>query len=155
MDEIKRRIKERRIMTIELLKEYLLKVYSKDTCYSKCIDNWNMDNPTLGHCAIVSLLVTDYFGGDIYKIKVDGISHYFNIINNQIIDLTSSQFNRDIDYTNRELKTRKEVLNSEETKYRYNLLKKRLELLLIDTIYNKKGICNSISQYYKLFKFRK
>lgn len=135
-------------MTIELLKEYLLKVYSKDTCYSKCIDNWNMDNPTLGHCAIVSLLVNDYFGGDIYKIKVDGISHYFNIINNQIIDLTSSQFNRDIDYTNRELKTRKEVLNSEETKYRYNLLKKRLELLLIDNDIQKCNLCNDMIEKF-------
>lgn len=80
-------------MTLEKLNEYLLKIYSKDTCYSKCMDDWNTDNLSLGHCAIVSLLVNDYFGGDIYKIKVDNISHYFNVINNEIIDLTKNQFN--------------------------------------------------------------
>lgn len=117
-------------MTLELLKEKLLKTYSKDTCYSKCREDWNIDNPTLGHCAIVSLLVNDYFGGDIYKTKVDNISHYFNIINNEIIDLTKDQFNKVINYTNKELKTREEVLDSKETLYRYNLLKERLELLL-------------------------
>lgn len=117
-------------MTLEKLNEYLLKIYSKDTCYSKCMDDWNIDNLSLGHCAIVSLLVNDYFGGDIYKIKVDTISHYFNVINNEIIDLTKNQFNKSIDYTNKELKTRKEMLNSEETLYRYNLLKERLELLI-------------------------
>lgn len=114
-------------MTLELLEKYLYKLYSKDTCYFVCRDNWSNDNPTLGHCAVVSLIVNDYFGGEIYKIKVDGIGHYFNVINNKIIDLTSNQFNKQINYDNRIKKTRKEMLEDKDTLLRYNLLKNKLE----------------------------
>lgn len=44
-------------------------------------------------CAITSLIINDYFGGDICKIYVDGINHYFNLIENNIVDLTKEQFN--------------------------------------------------------------
>ena len=114
-------------MTLELLTIYLNKIYSKDTCYPLCRDTWNIDNPTLGHCAIVSLIVNDYFGGEIYKVKVDGISHYFNIVNNEIVDLTANQFNKEIDYSNKELKVREEIFDNEDTVARYNLLKTRLQ----------------------------
>ena len=66
-------------MTINKIQNYLLEIYSKDTCYPSCRDDWNINNKTLGHCAIVALIINDYFNYDIYKIKVDGISHYFNI----------------------------------------------------------------------------
>jgi len=49
-------------------------------------------------CAITALIVNDYFGGEICKIHVDGISHYFNLISNKIIDLTFSQFECNINY---------------------------------------------------------
>ena len=52
-------------MTLEQLEKYLYKIYSKDTCYPLCRNDWDDANPTLGHCAIVSLLVNDYFGGKI------------------------------------------------------------------------------------------
>ena len=57
-------------MTLDKLELYLKNIYCVDTCYPKCRDNWNEDNPTLGHCAIVSLIINDYLGGKIYKIKV-------------------------------------------------------------------------------------
>lgn len=86
-------------MEIEKIEKILLNVYSKETCYPKCRDNWNDNNKTLGHCAIVALIINDYFGGKICKIKVDGISHYFNVIDNKVVDLTASQFNKKIDYS--------------------------------------------------------
>ncbi len=119
-------------MKLEQLQNYLCKVYSKDTCYPLCRDSWNSDNPTLGHCAIVSLIVNDYFEGEIYKIKVDGISHYFNIIDNNIIDFTSNQFNKEIDYNNKVKKDRLEILQDEDTLSRYKMLKMRLQLIIED-----------------------
>ena len=124
-------------MKLELLKEYLYKIYSKDTCYPLCKDEWDIDNPTLGHCAIVTLIVNDYLGGEIYKTKVNGISHYFNVIDNEIIDLTASQFNKQINYDNKIKKDRKEMLEDKDTLARYNLLKERLESILKENKYEK------------------
>ena len=135
-------------MTIKELEQKLYNIYSKETCYSKCREYWNKDNPTLGHCAIVSLIVNDYFGGEIYRIKLDGSSHYFNVINNKIVDLTKYQFNEDIDYENRELRNRKDIINNEETLYRYNLLKERLELLLLDEEIYKCDLCGDMVEKF-------
>ena len=86
-------------MNLDRLKEILNTLYSKETCYPECKNQWNENNKTLGHCAIVALLVNDYFDGNICKIKVNNISHYFNIIDDKIIDFTSDQFENDkIDY---------------------------------------------------------
>lgn len=114
-------------MTIELLKEKFNKIYAKDTCYPVCRDNWSENNPTLGHCAVVSLIVNDYFGGDLYKIKIDGVSHYFNFIDENIIDLTAAQFGKPIDYSGKIKKTRDEMLANEDTLMRYKLFKSRFQ----------------------------
>lgn len=112
-------------MNIENIKEALLQCYSKDLCYPKVQDNWNESNKCFGMCAISALIINDYFGGDICKIHVDGISHYYNFIDGNIIDLTSSQFNCDIDYKNYQIVERNKIL-TEDTKKRYNILKDRL-----------------------------
>lgn len=122
--------KRNNMITTKLLDKYLKQIYSKETCYPSCQDNWHVNNPSLGHCAIVALIVNDYFKGDIYKIKVEGISHYFNIIDNKIIDLTSNQFPNKINYSNRIIKSRDDILSDDNTRYRYNLLKSKLEELL-------------------------
>lgn len=122
-------------MTIDLFEKTLLDIYSVDTCSPLCKDIWSKDNPTMGHCAIVAILFYDYFGGEIYKNEVDGIVHYFNLIDNKIIDITSSQFNKEIDYSVKRKKEKDDILRIQETLYRYNLLKERLELAL-----TKKGV---------------
>lgn len=111
---------------INRLKVKLFKCYSKELCYPKVANNWNEKNKYYGMCAITSLIVNDYHGGDICKIHVDNISHYFNLINNEIVDLTSKQFNKDIDYSNYEIINREEMIANEDTLRRYNLLKDRL-----------------------------
>ena len=135
-------------MTLEQLQKYLYKVYSKETCYPSCRDGWSINNPTLGHCAIVSLLVNDYFGGEIYKIKANGISHYFNYIDNNVVDFTSKQFGMMIDYNNRVKKDREEILRDEDTLSRYNTLKMRLQLIFEDeNIYNC-NLCNDMVEKF-------
>lgn len=135
-------------MTLELLQKYLYKVYSKDTCYPACKDSWNDKNPTLGHCAIVSLIVNDYFGGEIYKIKVDGISHYFNLIDNNVVDFTSNQFNKKIDYNCKIKKDRLEILQDEDTALRYKMLKMRLQLIIEDEDIHKCNLCNDMIEKF-------
>lgn len=120
-------------MSIEDIKEILLNCYSKDLCYPKIQNKWNNNNKCFGMCAITSLIINDYFGGKICKIHVDNTSHYFNLIENNIIDLTSSQFDCDIDYSNYQIVDRSQMLN-EDTKSRYNKLKK----MIIKYIQNEK-----------------
>ena len=113
------------IVNIKNIQKVLLECYSKDLCYPKIQDDWNNENKCFGMCAITSLIINDYFGGDICKIHVDGISHYFNLIEDKIIDLTSSQFNHEIDYKNYQIINRQKILTN-DTENRYNILKTRL-----------------------------
>ena len=112
-------------MTIEKLEEILLKSYSSDTCYPKQKDDWNKNNPYLGQCKVTTLIVNDYFGGLIGKCKVDDVSHYFNIINNEIIDLTQKQFNTIPNYNNIDIIKREDMLDDNTIK-RYKILKDRV-----------------------------
>ena len=120
-------------MTIEKLKKTLLECYSKDLCYIKVQDRWNESNKTLGMCAITSLVVNDYFGGEIAKTKVGGISHYFNLIHNQIVDLTKEQFAKEINYEDYKIIDREKIL-TEDTNNRYQILKNKVEKKLLDEI---------------------
>lgn len=129
-------------MDIENIQKNLLECYSKDLCYPKVQDNWNEFNKCVGMCAITSLIINDYFGGDICKIHVNGISHYFNLIENRIIDLTSNQFKSNIDYIDYQIIDRKKIL-TEDTKNRYNFLKKKLINRLLKQIDEKVYSCNS------------
>lgn len=58
---------------------------------------WSRKNPLYGHCAVVAMVVSDLYGGDIVwaeAVKPDGSkeSHYFNLIHGVQYDLTAAQF---------------------------------------------------------------
>ncbi len=137
-------------MSIENIKEVLLECYSKDLCYPKVQNEWNDDNKCFGMCAITSLIINDYFGGDICKIYVDGISHYFNLIEDKIIDLTSSQFNCDIDYKNYQIVDR-EIILTDDTKHRCNVLKERLINKLLKQVDQEVFDCKSCDKLVDKF----
>ena len=120
-------------MTLENLNKALQDSYTKDLCYEKVRDEWTEENKTLGMCAITALVVNDYFKGDIAKIKVDGISHYFNIIDNKIMDFTKNQFKKVIDYKGYKIVNRKDIL-IEDTKNRYQRLKEKVIKILLQEI---------------------
>ncbi len=137
-------------MNINDLKEVLFKNYSKDLCYPKVQDKWSEENKCFGMCAITSLIVNDYLGGDICKIKVNDISHYFNLINQQIIDLTSSQFKDKIDYSSYKIIEKEQIL-TEDTKNRYLILKEKVIKDLLksvdEEIFNC-NLCNSLVEKF-------
>lgn len=133
-------------MNIENIQKVLLECYSKDLCYPKVQDDWNDNNKCFGMCAITSLIINDYFGGDICKIHVDEISHYFNLIDDKIIDLTSSQFNHEIDYKDYQIMDRQKILTD-----RYNILKARLIKELLKQVDEKVHSCKSCNKLVDKF----
>ena len=137
-------------MNIENIKEILSECYSKDLCYPKVQNEWNDNNKCFGMCAITSLIINDYFGGNICKIYVEGISHYYNLIEDKIIDLTSSQFNCDIDYTNYQITDREKIL-TDDTKNRYNILKERLVNKLLKRVDEEVFNCKSCDKLVDKF----
>lgn len=105
----------------------LQRAWSRETSYSKSAASWSPENPAVGQCAISSLVVNDALGGELAWVMVGDISHYFNVIDGEIIDLTSDQFGDVVvDYADYTVESRDSVLESDETQRRYALLKRRL-----------------------------
>ena len=116
-----------RLSGMSRLELRLSQVWSRDTSHESCAANWGEDNKATGQCAITSLIVNDLFGGRIAKTRVGDVSHYFNVIDGQVVDLTKSQFgDAAVSYDDREEKTRDEMLSDDDTSRRYELLKSRL-----------------------------
>ncbi|WP_426025269.1 YunG family protein [Brevundimonas sp. TSRC1-1] len=59
---------------------------------------WTRDNPALGQCSVTALVVNDLLGGRILKTRVGPNYHFYNLIDDTRIDLTSSQFGGQIAY---------------------------------------------------------
>ena len=137
-------------MNIENIQKVLLECYSKDLCYPKVQNKWNDENKCFGMCAITSLIINDYFGGDICKIHVEGISHYFNLVQDKIVDLTSSQFNHEIDYKDYQIIDRQKIL-TDDTKNTYHILKSKLIKALLKQIDEKIYSCKSCNKLVDKF----
>ncbi len=118
-------------MEIEVLKQLLSLSWEKETCSPGLRSEWNKENPSLGQCAITALIVNDMFGGKIMRCMASSGSHYYNLIDTQIIDLTVEQFLGEIpDYDNGEERTREYLLSNQNTKNRYLLLNKHLQKII-------------------------
>ena len=113
---------------LEELKKVIEVSWSKETCYPTLQDTWNNSNPSLGQCAITALIVNDFLGGKIMRTMQDGISHYYNLVNGKVIDLTVSQFDGIIpNYEVGEERTRDYLLSSSDTLSRYKILLKNVK----------------------------
>ena len=108
-------------MNIKKIKEILLELEEKDK------------NPYFKMDAIISLIINDYFGGNICKIYMNGVDHYFNLIKNNIIDLTENQFKCNIDYKKYQIVDRKEIL-IENVKINYEILKNSVTKKLLEKV---------------------
>jgi hypothetical protein len=142
-------------MNIEELRAYLTWCWDKDTCSQGQRENWTSENQTLGQCAITSLIVNDYFGGNIMRCIMPSGNHYFIEIDGNIIDLTVEQFQGEIpDYEHAEVRTREYLLSNPDTAHRYNLLNNRLQLIMEEDkkVIEKDVISNDFSGYYAYLK---
>lgn len=122
-------------MTLEKFQEIILKICKADTCNPP--EDWISENPTMGHCAIVSILAQELFGGIIVRVSLEGTpyekfkSHYLNVIDGKEYDFTLNQFESN-PYLNKERqeKNREYLLSNINTKKRYEILKNRFNLEL-------------------------
>jgi hypothetical protein len=122
-------------MDILELKRVLNQCYARDTAVPNSQSEWNENNRTLGHCAIVSLIVQDFFPSALIKRTLvnEKISHYFNEIDGEVFDLTAEQFcNISIPYDKAIDRTRDYLIQNDDTNKRYLLLKERVEEVILN-----------------------
>ena len=104
-------------------------------------ENWTSDNSAWGQCAVTSLIVNDYLGGEIVwanAILPDGreISHYFNKMGSVEKDFTRVQFpkgttiSQGIPEVKEFSSTRDYILSYPVTQQRYELLRQRVQEFL-------------------------
>lgn len=121
-------------INLQILEKALQNSWSAETSSS---DDWNIDNPTVGQCAVTACIVQDYLGGDIVNSIVTlpsgkEVSHYLNLVNGRYIDLTSQQFTEGAIFSNPIPKkksyssTREYCLSYEDTSNRYEILKAKV-----------------------------
>lgn len=92
---------------------------------------WTTQRPATGQCAVTALIVQQLLGGDLVRVlnpdrTGQPISHYFNVLpDGTELDLTRDQF--DIwNPTDRQVRSRRSVLDHPETLQRYARLTGRL-----------------------------
>lgn len=73
-------------------------------------NGWTAQDPAKNHCSVTSLIVHDYFDGDIVSTQTTGGTHFYNLIKGQRWDLTISQFAEPIPFADN-LSTRDAAMN--------------------------------------------
>lgn len=123
----------------ERFQETIVKSGSRETSANP--ERWVEDNSTLGHCAVVALLAQDMYGGELLRASLEGTefayarSHYWNLLPDGLeIDFTEPQFEGRRPNLIGEVRTREYLLSNEQTKFRYELLKKAFLLNLGKTL---------------------
>jgi hypothetical protein len=98
------------------------RVWSADT--SSPTNAWSPSNPAQNHCSITSLIVNDYFGGEILSTQTAGGTHFYNLIDGRRWDLTVSQFAEPVPYD--DTRSTREAALADTSPQKYELLKARL-----------------------------
>ncbi|MFZ2836261.1 MAG: hypothetical protein WAZ21_02990 [Candidatus Saccharimonadales bacterium] len=113
--------------------------WGPDTAFDK--DDWTVENSARGQCVISSLVVQDYFGGELLKYSVEGENlhetHYFNQLpDGTIVDTTKKQYTHRVSLTRKPASLegftsiREKRLSDNDTRLRYELLKSRVSSYL-------------------------
>jgi hypothetical protein len=108
-------------------------------------DLFAANEPAMGQCAPTSLVVQDYFGGEIVSTVVSASNvpeitstHFYNVIDSEIVDFTKVQFRKNAMFSESQDKIegfksiREYLLFHAPTKQRYELLKSRVAKLIDD-----------------------
>lgn len=119
-------------ITKEALRLILPKICDKET--TQAPTDWTPKNPLSGHCAVVSLVAQNLYGGDLLRASLEGTpcaamrSHYWNKLpEGTEEDFTRPQFGDTPPHTlEAVVRTRAYVLSNEDTKQRYKRLSLRL-----------------------------
>ena len=98
-------------------------IWSGDT--SSPTNAWSPSNIAKNHCSITSLIVQDYFGGEILCTRTSGGTHFYNVVDGKKWDLTVSQFDGPIPYD--DTASSREAALADTSPEKYALLASRLK----------------------------
>ncbi len=71
--------------------------WCKDSCSPSLRENWPNGNIAKGQCFVTALAVQEAFGGEIFELRLaEKEIHYYNVIDGEVIDLSSEQFGEHI-----------------------------------------------------------
>lgn len=110
------------------LYDILSNLWCLETCAPRLRIAWSKENITLGQCSITAFLAQDIFGGDVYGVLCPGGNyHCYNVVGNNVFDLTSEQFGDEkLDYSQGVKQNRETHFAKEEKRLRYEKLKSDL-----------------------------
>lgn len=103
--------------------------FGADTCYPPMKKDWANNPSSFGQCAVTSLIVQDYLGGEI--LYDEGKKHFWNRVDNLEIDFTHDQFLEDPGLKISRIRIREELLKTANTAQRYEILRKRVQMILL------------------------
>lgn len=111
---------------ISVVAEAIKACWIKET--SNQPEKWAATNPALGQCAVTSLIINELFGGIIIRGEMkNGQSHYWNLVGNDVIDLTKGQFNHDLSFERIMQTPSEKLLSNSDTAKRFEILSKKLK----------------------------
>ncbi len=71
----------------------LKKAWCKESCSPSLHENWPNGNIAKGQCFVTAVAVQETFGGEVFELHItEKEIHYYNIIGDEIVDLSSEQF---------------------------------------------------------------
>ena len=84
--------------------ERLLPFYNKiknawcrESCSPSLRENWPNGSIAKGQCFITAIAVREVFGGEVFELRIaEKEIHYYNVIDGEIVDLSSEQFGEHI-----------------------------------------------------------
>jgi hypothetical protein len=101
------------------------RAFARDT--SELPDQWSPDRPSTGHCAVLSMIVQQYFGGQIVRgTTADGIVHYWNVVDGVTVDGTRDQFAADVSFPTVEIHFDRRIMAHSEALAKKSLLLRRM-----------------------------
>ena len=82
--------------------ELMLPFYKKlkklgvgESCSPSLRENWPNDNIAKGQCFVTAIAVWETLGGEVFELKIsENEIHYYNVINGEIVDLSSADLIR-------------------------------------------------------------
>ena len=88
--------------SLEILAKSLHSSWNADT--ARTPSEWSESNPARGQCVISSLIIQDYFGGELVRFNVTGENidetHFCNLLDGEVlIDTTVSHYQTPVSQT--------------------------------------------------------
>lgn len=111
----------------------IAEICRKDT--SSDPEGWKADNPLWGHCAIVSVLAQEIYGGEIWRASLVHVPHFMHLRSHYgnrlpggaMLDFTAGQFGSEYPpFLEPRPSSRDYILGTPSTAARYELLKSRV-----------------------------